>query len=135
MFIDADIGFDYKTIFRMLALDKEVVASIYPRKAIDWRKVKNKVESNPDVTPDELHAFSLQYNLNVKDPERVAMKQGFIEVMDEVREEYKKTVFNNLSDEEIEGLKKEVYLEVKQGFSSKLKGSTASNKKKHIQHS
>ena len=82
MFIDADIGFDYKTIFRMLELEKEVVSAIYPRKAIDWRKVKKKVESKPDITPDELHAFSLQYNLNVKNPEHVEMKQGFIEVMD-----------------------------------------------------
>ena len=62
MFIDADIGFDPKTIFRMLDMDKEVVASIYPRKAIDWNKVKKKLKEKPDITPEELHAFSLQYN-------------------------------------------------------------------------
>ena len=82
MFIDADIGFEPQAIFRMLDLDKEVVASIYPRKAIDCNKVKKKVESKPDVTPDELHAFSLQYNLNVKNPEHIEMQRGFIKVMD-----------------------------------------------------
>ena len=82
MFIDADIGFDSRAIFRMLDLDKDVVASIYPRKTIDWRKVKKKTQEKPDITPDELHAFSLQYNLNVKNPERIEMKRGFIEVMD-----------------------------------------------------
>ena len=40
LFIDADIGFSEKSIFRMLDFDKDVVAGIYPRKAIDWRKVK-----------------------------------------------------------------------------------------------
>ena len=82
MFIDADIGFEPKTIFRMLDMDKEVVASIYPRKAIDWRKVKKKMEERPDISPEELHAFSLQYNLNVKNPEHIEMQRGFIEVMD-----------------------------------------------------
>ena len=82
MFIDADIGFHYKTIFRMLDLDREVVASIYPRKSIDWRKVKKKVNSKPDISPEELHSFSLEYNLNVKNPNHIAMQRGFIEVMD-----------------------------------------------------
>ena len=82
MFIDADIGFQPEAIFRMLELDKEVVASIYPRKAIDWNKGKKKVESKPNISPDELHAFSLQYNLNVKNPKHIEMQKGFIEVMD-----------------------------------------------------
>ena len=59
----------------MLELDKEVVASIYPRKAIDWNKVKKKVESKPNISPDELHAFSLQYNLNVKNPHHIEMQK------------------------------------------------------------
>ena len=82
MFIDADIGFNYRTIFRMLDLDKDVVASIYPRKSIDWRKVKKKMEEKPNISPEELHAFSLEYNLNVKNPNHISMQRGFIEVMD-----------------------------------------------------
>jgi hypothetical protein len=66
----------------MLDLDEEVVAGIYPRKAIDWRKVKKRVINNPDIDLDELHAASLEYNLNVKNPERIEVKKGFIEAVD-----------------------------------------------------
>ena len=51
LFIDADIGFSEKSVFRMLDLD-------------------------------ELHAASLEYNLTVKNPERIEVKKGFIEAID-----------------------------------------------------
>ena len=82
LFIDADIGFNPQTIIRMLELDKDVVTGVYPRKTIDWRKIKKRVKENNDISEDELHAASLQYNLNVKNPERVEVKNGFIEVLD-----------------------------------------------------
>ena len=82
LFIDADIAFNPETIFRMLELDKEVVTGIYPRKTIDWRKVKKRVIDNNNITIPELHAASLEYNLNVKNPEKISVKNGFIEVLD-----------------------------------------------------
>ena len=82
LFIDADIAFNPETIFRMLELDEEVVTGIYPRKTIDWRKVKKRVIDNNDITIPELHAASLEYNLNVKNPEKISVKNGFIEVLD-----------------------------------------------------
>ena len=82
LFIDADIGFSEKSVFRMLDLDEDVVAGVYPRKAIDWRKVKRRVIDNPNIDLDELHAASLEYNLSVKNPERIEVKKGFIEVID-----------------------------------------------------
>lgn len=36
MFIDADIGFDPGQVVRMLEFDHDVVAGLYPLKAIDW---------------------------------------------------------------------------------------------------
>ena len=82
LFIDADIGFSEKTVFRMLELDEDVVTGVYPRKAIDWRRVKKRMTDNPDVSLDELQAAALQYNLNVKNPDHVEVKRGFIEVLD-----------------------------------------------------
>jgi hypothetical protein len=82
LFIDADIGFSEKTVFRMLELDEEVVTGVYPRKAIDWRRVKKRMKDNPDVSLDELQAAALQYNLNVINPDHVEVKRGFIEVLD-----------------------------------------------------
>ena len=82
LFIDADLAFDPQAVIRMLDFDKEVVSGVYPRKTIDWRKVKKKIKDNPDISEDELLATSLQYNLNVKNPEYIEAKKGFIEVLD-----------------------------------------------------
>tara|TARA_R110000803_G_C11979387_1_gene320548 strand:- start:589 stop:1380 length:792 start_codon:yes stop_codon:yes gene_type:complete len=82
LFIDADIGFQAETVMRMLDLDKDIVTGVYPRKTIDWTKAIKKIKKNPDMKEDELLASSLQYNLNVKNPDRVEVKKGFIEVLD-----------------------------------------------------
>ena len=82
LFIDADIAFNPESVFRMLDLDEDVVTGVYPRKTIDWGKVKSRARENPNISEDELHAASLQYNLNVKDPNKVLSKKGFIEVLD-----------------------------------------------------
>ena len=82
LFIDADIGFSEKTIFRMLELDEDIVTGIYPRKAIDWEKVKTRINNKPTIDIDELQAASLEYNLNVKNKDHVEVKKGFIEVLD-----------------------------------------------------
>jgi len=66
----------------MLDLDEDVVTGVYPRKTIDWTKVKRRAQENPNISEDELHAASLEYNLNVKDPNKVLSKKGFIEVLD-----------------------------------------------------
>ena len=82
LFIDADISFDPNAVIRMLDLDEDVVTGVYPRKTIDWTKVKRKAKEKPDISEDELHAASLQYNLNVVDPKKIEVKKGFIEVLD-----------------------------------------------------
>ena len=82
LFIDSDIGFNPETVIRMLEYDKDVVTGIYPRKTIDWIKVKKRLKENPDMAEDELLAASLQYNLNVKNPDKILLQNGFIEVMD-----------------------------------------------------
>ena len=82
LFIDADLAFNPPAVIRMLEYDKDVVTGIYPRKTIDWIKVKKRLKENPDMPEDELLAASLQYNLNVKDPNKILLEKGFIEVMD-----------------------------------------------------
>jgi len=82
LFIDSDIAFNPEAVIRMLEYNKDVVTGIYPRKTIDWIKVKKRLKENPDMSEDELLAASLQYNLNVKDPNRILLEKGFIEVMD-----------------------------------------------------
>ena len=82
LFIDADLAFNPESVFRMLDLDEDVVTGVYPRKQINWTKAITKVKENPNISEDELHASSLMYNLNVKDPKHVEAKKGFIEVLD-----------------------------------------------------
>jgi len=82
LFIDADLAFNPESVFRMLDLNEDVVTGVYPRKQINWTKTITKVKENPSIGEDELHASSLMYNLNVKDPKHVVAKEGFIEVLD-----------------------------------------------------
>ena len=82
MFIDADLAFNPESVIRMIEFDKDVVTGVYPRKTIDWIKVKKRLKENPNISEDELLAASLQYNLNVKNPDRIEVQKGFIEVMD-----------------------------------------------------
>ena len=82
LFVDADISFNPESVIRMLEFNQDIVAGVYPRKTIDWIKVKKTLKDNPNITEDELLAASLQYNLNVKNPDRIEAKNGFIEVMD-----------------------------------------------------
>ena len=82
MFIDADLAFNPEAVIKMIEFDKDVVTGVYPRKTIDWIKVKKRLKENPNISEDELLAASLQYNLNVKNPDRIEVQKGFIEVMD-----------------------------------------------------
>jgi len=82
LFIDADISFDPNTVMRMIDLDEEIVTGVYPRKTIDWGKVKIKVSENPNISEDALLATALQYNLNVVNPKNIEVRKGFIEVLD-----------------------------------------------------
>lgn len=42
LFIDADIGFDPAQVERMLKFDADIVAGMYPTKAIDWDHIENR---------------------------------------------------------------------------------------------
>lgn len=73
MFIDADIGFDYEDIVKMLWHDKDVITGSYPIKSIDWEKVSKLVKQ--DVPTDALMARSLRYVINP-----VQQRSGEVEI-------------------------------------------------------
>ena len=80
LFIDADIGFQWRNIERLLCADKDVVCGIYPRKHLYLEKMKKLLEENPDATPDELEAKALGYNVNFDDPYNINGENGFFKV-------------------------------------------------------
>ena len=62
MFIDADIGFDYEDIVKMLWHDKDIMTGSYPIKKVNWESVTNLVKSG--VATEDLQAKSLRYVIN-----------------------------------------------------------------------
>jgi hypothetical protein len=59
MFIDADIGFDPEQVHRLLALEEEVVAGMYPVKVIDWAKMR--AAAGASTTEEELRESGLHF--------------------------------------------------------------------------
>lgn len=85
MFIDADISFNFKSIYRLLASDRQVVGGIYPMKTVDWDNVRSSLKENPDISDDELVHRSGKYVINVHSSEVDrksvgSVKDGFVKV-------------------------------------------------------
>ncbi len=77
MFIDADIGFDPEAVVRLLDFDKSVVSAVYPKKAINWANVEEKMHAKSE---EPVHQMGIDFNINiVKDQPLV---DGFARVLD-----------------------------------------------------
>lgn len=62
MFIDSDIGFNYKDVFTLMYLTdpangRDVVTGPYPKKSISWEKIKKAVELGYAKNPFHLQKF------------------------------------------------------------------------------
>ena len=82
LFIDADIGFTWQNIQRLLCVDKDVACGIYPRKHLYLEKIKDILNKNPNATPDDIEARALGYNVNFDDPLNLKGEQGFFPVQE-----------------------------------------------------
>jgi hypothetical protein len=89
LFIDSDIGFDYRDALTLLFLTdsdqgKDVVTGPYPKKTIAWEKIKKAVETGKgDENPFELEKYAGDYVFNTIDgmksfkiSETVEIKEG-----------------------------------------------------------
>ena len=63
MFIDADIGFHWESVLRLIEHDKDVVVGTYPKKGIQWDTVHDAVK-NENITAENLAEYSTNYALN-----------------------------------------------------------------------
>lgn len=77
LFVDADIGFDPRAVFRLLDFDRDVTSAVYPKKAIDWGMVRRKLLANE---PEDVRQMGLDFNINCTSPDMPV--NGFIEVLD-----------------------------------------------------
>jgi hypothetical protein len=73
LFVDADIGFTPEQVFRLIESGADVVAGVYPIKRVNWDKARWAV----GVGRSDLAAASLDYVLEVDDPDRVVVVEGF----------------------------------------------------------
>ena len=80
LFIDSDIGFTSLNIERLICADKDIACGIYPRKHINFNKIKKILQENPNASEDELEAMSLGYNINFDDPTNLTGENGFFKV-------------------------------------------------------
>ena len=76
LFVDADIGFTPEQVFRLIESGADVVAGCYPIKRVNWDKAKRAIEAN---RPD-LPAAALDYVLEIDDPDRVTVINGFTRI-------------------------------------------------------
>lgn len=82
LFIDADISWDPQAIVRLVERDEGVVSTCYPKKFINWDKIKERLALEGDKEPSEpLQQVGLDFNLNVTE-QQVQVTNGFAKVLD-----------------------------------------------------
>jgi hypothetical protein len=76
LFVDADIGFEPEQVFRLIESGADVVAGVYPVKRVNWDKARQMLASNRP----KLASASLDYVLEIDDPDHVVVFNGFTRV-------------------------------------------------------
>tara|TARA_Y100000114_G_scaffold95154_1_gene88505 strand:- start:1681 stop:2592 length:912 start_codon:yes stop_codon:yes gene_type:complete len=82
LFIDSDIDFQSKTIFTMLAKDKDIISCVYPMKTFDWEKVWRRLTTKEGAInnyKDLMHS-GYTYPVKVDDPSKINVEGGVAEV-------------------------------------------------------
>lgn len=80
LFLDSDLIFSAETILKMLKEKKGIIGAIYPKKAINWRKVKHF--ANKDINELEARATDMNYNFKYYNKNQVKIENGYAEVND-----------------------------------------------------
>ncbi len=108
LFIDADITFQPESVVRMIQEDKDVTALFYPKKGLNWAKIRDLSIKNPDMDPAKLEHIAHDYVLNVEGG-NIPIQKGFIKckyvgtgfmlikrhVLEKMIEAYPETKYNN----------------------------------------
>lgn len=87
MFIDADITFPWLGVIRLLLSEKDLTGGCYPKKNINWDKIRRNVIKQNTINNKELIARSVDYVFNpvyFKEGNKTIAKlqNGFIQVKD-----------------------------------------------------
>ena len=78
LFIDADIGFTFENIKRIIEFDKEVTTCTYPVKGFYWEQLLRRIKENKDMDVQTMRDYLLQFNVNLYP--NTLIKNGFARV-------------------------------------------------------
>lgn len=67
LFVDADIEFRAQDVFRMLKADVDILCGLYPKKEINWERIKRAMDSGAEVQDLEKHEGKFVVNLMHQD--------------------------------------------------------------------
>jgi len=80
VFIDSDIYFNSKSIFKMLELDKDIISIPYPLKTIMWDKTMERIKNNEIKNINDLKSSFNTYPMRVENDNNIKINDGVIEV-------------------------------------------------------
>jgi len=80
LFVDSDIDFEFETIMKMIAADKDVIAAPYPLKTIDWNKVHKRINQKEVKDGDTLSKQGFTWPVKIEGKEKIVIEKGVAEV-------------------------------------------------------
>jgi hypothetical protein len=87
MFIDADIEFQVEDVIKLIAHNKEVAVGAYPKKGVNWQRIRESVRLKDEGYSDQqIASFGSDYAINFKflnrDTKQIAIENGLIRLHD-----------------------------------------------------
>ena len=87
MFIDADIEYQVEDVIKLIAHNKDVAVGAYPKKGVNWQRIRESVRNTNDSLDDKkIAAFGSDYAINFKflnrEQKQIAIENGLVRLHD-----------------------------------------------------
>lgn len=88
MFIDADINFDPIDVLHMIQHDKDIIVGAYPKKDLNWDKMRDGIANNPNHSVDDMkrlasnYALNFEWNFDKNDKGTIRTEDGLVKLKD-----------------------------------------------------